>query len=82
MKKILFILIGLVCFLYGCTVQQLSIKNMDKIEGEYYEDLPQDTIYIDLNNYVSCNTKYEVEYNGKTYSSDFKIIFAIFKIEN
>ncbi|MBR6515240.1 MAG: InlB B-repeat-containing protein [Bacilli bacterium] len=82
MKKLLFILIGLVCFLYGCTVQQISIKNMEKIEGEYYEDLPQDTIYIDLNNYVSCNTKYEVEYNGKTYSSDYELIFNLEDGEN
>ena len=77
MKKLFFMLIVLVGFLYGCTVQQLSIKNMEEIEGEYYTELPQDTIYIDLNNYVTCNTKYDVMYNGKTYSSDYELIFNL-----
>ena len=82
MKKLFFMLIVLVGFLYGCTVQQLSIKNMEEIEGEYYTELPQDTIYIDLNNYVNCNTKYDVMYNGKTYSSDYELIFNLEDGEN
>lgn len=82
MKKLFFMLIVLVGFLYGCTVQQLSIKNMEEIEGEYYTELPQDTIYIDLNNYVTCNTKYDVMYNGKAYSSDYELIFNLEDGEN
>lgn len=79
MKKIFGVLfIFIVLFLTSCTTpEEILVKNMLNVDGEYHLTLDNTIENINLKEYIESNTYYSVSYLGNKYDSNDELKFKL-----